>query len=60
MNLDFKNWLMKETGTFTNSVAVYAQPIIPGTVRRGNLPHWQDEDDDKEKKKKLLEKKKKK
>lgn len=60
MQLDFKNWLMKETGTSTNSIAVYARPIMPGIVRRGDLPPWQGEDYDKKEKKKLSGSKKKK
>jgi hypothetical protein len=62
MELDFRNWLMQETGTFTNSIAVFARPMMPGMVRRGNLQPWQEEGYDKEEKKKLLgpDKKKKK
>ncbi len=36
MILNFKNWLMKETGTSTASVAHFARPIT-GVVRRNQV-----------------------
>jgi hypothetical protein len=35
MNLSFKEWLIKEVGTSTSSVACFLQPLLSEPVRRG-------------------------
>lgn len=48
MKLDFKDWILKETGTFTNAIATFSQPFM-GMVTRG----YNTEEKKKKKKKKI-------
>jgi hypothetical protein len=50
MKLDFRDWLLSEVGTGTNSVAVFARPIFGDAIRRTWPPFTTVEDEEKKKK----------
>jgi len=49
--LSFKEWFYKEAMTSTSCVAGFARPALPGPVRRGKMPKFDELDIDNKKKK---------
>lgn len=44
--MNFKEWFYKEAMTSTGAIASFARPVIPGHVRRGQMPMFDELDDD--------------